>query len=76
MSKTNVPRYLSNANGRTKRVNLPVLEMLIERSEQFSYPRKHLFRFSKSGFTKGYAEKAKELGNVSLVTYEEIDAER
>ena len=46
--------------------------MLIERSELFPYKNKHFFLFSKSGFTKGCAEKAKELGNVTLVTYGEI----
>ena len=55
-----------------EKVDLPVLETLIERSELFPYPHKHLFLFSKSGFTKGCVEKAKELGNVSLVTYAEI----
>ena len=28
--------------------------------------------FSKTGFTKGCTDKAEELGNVILVTYEEI----
>ena len=56
----------------TEKVDLAVLEMLIERSKLFPYQNKHFFLFSKSGFTKGCAEKAKELGNVSLVTYGEI----
>ncbi|MBQ5487251.1 MAG: ATP-binding protein [Clostridia bacterium] len=56
----------------TEKVDLAVLETLIERSELFPYKNKHFFLFSKSGFTKGCAEKAKELGNVSLVSYGEI----
>ena len=56
----------------TEKVDLAVLETLIARSELFQYKNKHFFLFSKSGFTKGCAEKAKELGNVSLVTYGEI----
>ena len=56
----------------TEKVDLAVLETLIARSELFPYKNKHFFLFSKSGFTKGCVEKAKELGNVSLVTYEEI----
>ena len=56
----------------TEKVDLAVLETLIARSELFPYKNKHFFLFSKSGFTKGCAEKAKELGNVSLVTYGEI----
>ena len=55
-----------------EKVDLPILETLIERSELFPYPHKHLFLFSKSGFTRGCTERAKELGNVSLVTYAEI----
>jgi len=56
----------------TEKVDLAVLETLIARSELFPYKNKHFFLFSKSGFTKGCAEKAKEHGNVSLVTYGEI----
>ena len=55
-----------------EKVDLAVLETLVERSELFPYSKKHFFLFSKSGFTKGCEEKAKELGNVSLVTYESI----
>ena len=36
------------------------------------FKNKHFFLFSKSGFTKGCVEKAKELGNVSLIEYREI----
>ena len=56
----------------TEKVDLAVLETLISRSELFPYKNKHFFLFSKSGFTKGCAEKVKEFGNVTLVTYEEI----
>ncbi len=55
-----------------EKIDLSVLEMLVERSNLFSYEKKHFFLFSKSGFTKGCADKGKELGNVSLVTYAEI----
>ena len=55
-----------------EKVDLSVLEKLIERSELFTYKKKHFFLFSKSGFTKGCAEKAKSLGNVSLITYGDI----
>ena len=56
----------------SEKVDLAVLETLISRSELFPYKNKHFFLFSKSGFTKGCAEKVKEFGNVTLVTYEEI----
>ena len=54
---------------RNEKVDLDVLETLLERSEVFSYRKKHYYLFSKSGFTKGCEEKAKELGNVTLVWY-------
>ena len=55
-----------------EKVDLGVLETLIERSTLFAYQKKHFFLFSKSGFTKGCVEKAKEMGSVSLITYSDI----
>lgn len=54
---------------RNEKVDLDVLETLLERSEVFSYRKKHYYLFSKSGFTKGCEEKAVELGNITLVWY-------
>lgn len=52
-----------------EKVDLGVLETLMERSNIFSYKTKYFYLFSKSGFTKGCTDKAKELGNVfSLIT--------
>lgn len=55
-----------------EKVDLGVLETLVQRSKLFPYQRVHLYLFSKSGFTKGCLDKAEELGNVTLVTYEDI----
>lgn len=55
-----------------EKVDLGVLETLVQRSKLFPYQRVHLYLFSKSGFTKGCMDKAEELGNVTLVTYEDI----
>ena len=55
-----------------EQVDLGVLERLIHRSHLFSYTRAHYFLFSKSGFTKGCIERANELGNVALVSYEDM----
>ena len=55
-----------------ERVDLGVLETLVQRSKLFPYQRVHLYLFSKSGFTKGCMDKAEELGNVTLVTYQDI----
>ena len=54
-----------------EKVDLNVLETLVERSNIFSYKKKHFFLFSKAGFTKGCMEKAKEMGDVWLVSYQE-----
>lgn len=57
-----------------EKVDLGVLETLIERSRLFSYAKVHLYLFSKSGFTKGCIDRAAELGNVTLVGFEDIIA--
>lgn len=51
------------------KIDLGVLETLVERSSLFSFGKTHFYLFSKSGFTKGCIDKAAELGNVSLVSY-------
>ena len=57
---------------RNEKVDLDILETLIERSKLFSYKKVHYYLFSKSGFTEGCIGKAKELGSVSLVSYRDI----
>lgn len=55
-----------------EKVDLNILEMLIERGNLFAYPNKYYYLFSKTGFTKGCMDKATQLGNVTLVTYNDI----
>lgn len=55
-----------------EKVDLGVLETLVHRSRLFSYSKVYYFLFSKSGFTKGCMERAGELGNVTLVSYEDM----
>ncbi len=55
-----------------EKVDLDVLETLVERSRAFSYRKAYYYLFSKSGFTKGCMDKAKEMGNVTMVGYEDI----
>lgn len=55
-----------------EKVDLGVLETLMERSNIFSYKTKYFYLFSKSGFTKGCTDKAKELGNVFFINYDEM----
>lgn len=55
-----------------EKVDTGVLETLVKRSQLFHYKNTRLYLFSKSGFTKGCMDVANRLGNVALVTYEDI----
>ena len=55
-----------------EKVGLGVLETLVERSNIFSCKKKHFYLFAKTGFTKGCIDRATEMGNVTLVTYEDM----
>ena len=55
-----------------EKVDLRVLETLAERSNLFNYKKKHFYIFAKTGFTTGCIDRAAEMGNVTLVTYEEM----
>ena len=55
-----------------EKVDLGVLQTLVERSKMFNYKQKHFYIFAKTGFTKGCIDKANEMGNVTLISYDEI----
>lgn len=55
-----------------EKVDLGVLETLIKRSRLFSYQKVHYYLFAKAGFTKGCMDKAAEIGNVTLIRYQDI----
>ncbi|NLY47410.1 MAG: restriction endonuclease [Clostridiales bacterium] len=55
-----------------EKVDSPVLHALIRRSRLFSYEKKYYYIFAKNGFTSDCRKSAEELGNVILVSYEEI----
>lgn len=57
---------------RNENVDLDVLEKLVDRSMLFRYSKMHYYLFSKTGFTKGCIEKAEKMGNVTLVSYQDI----
>lgn len=57
---------------RNEKMDSDVLETLIRRSKLFRYTKVHYYLFSKSGFSKGCVERAKEMGNVTLVSYADI----
>ena len=55
-----------------EKVDLGVLESLVEKSKLFHFEKKHYYLFAKNGFKKGCVEKANEMGNVTLVSYEDM----
>lgn len=55
-----------------EKVDVGVLDKLLERSRLFSYANVHLYLFAKAGFTKGCVEKAALIEHVYLVTYADI----
>ena len=55
-----------------EKVDLGVLETLIKRSRLFPYMNAYFYLFSRSGFTKGCADEAHRLGNVTLVSYADM----
>ena len=58
---------------RNENTDVSVLETLVDRSKLFpQYKNKHFILFSKSGFTQGCMDKAKKMGNVKLVGYEDM----
>ena len=59
---------------KNEKVDTGVLETLVERSGLFHYNKKHYYLFSKSGFTQGCVELAQKMGNVTLVSYEQMMA--
>ena len=57
---------------RNEKVDLDILETLMERSQLFHYKKVYYYLFSKSGFTDRCMDKAKEMGNVTLVSYADM----
>lgn len=57
---------------RNEKVDVGILENLISRGELFNHKKKYYYIFSKSGFTKGCADKAKDMVNVKLVEYADM----
>lgn len=51
------------------KVDLGKLKTLVEGNSLFLFEETHFYLFSKSGFAKGWIDKAADVGNVSLVSY-------
>lgn len=57
---------------RNERVDVNILDSLIEKSKLFYHTNKYFYLFSKSGFTQGCIEQAAKRGNVMLICYDEM----
>lgn len=55
-----------------EKVDLNILETLLKRSQLFHYKQVYLYLFAKSGFTKACTDRADEMGNVFLISYEDM----
>lgn len=55
-----------------EKIDIQVLDLIVSRSKLFHYTDTYYFVFSKSGFTKACIEKSRIMGNVSLVTFNEM----
>ncbi len=55
-----------------EKVDLGILEGLVEKSAVLCYQNRSYYLFAKTGFTKGCIDKANEMGNVTLISYEEM----
>ena len=54
------------------KVDVSVLDTLIEQSKPFHYKNTQLCIFAKTGFTKICIEKSNELSNIFLLTYKDV----
>lgn len=52
-----------------EKIGLDVLDTLVKRSGLFPCRKKCFYLFARSGFTKGCIDKAKAMGNVTLIRY-------
>ena len=57
---------------RHEKTDQHVLEDLVRKSQLFPHPHKELWLFSRSGFTRGCAERSAALGNVHLVAFADM----
>ncbi len=55
-----------------EKIGLDVLDTLVKRSGLFPYRKKYFYLFARSGFTKGCIDKAKAMGNVTLIRYGDV----
>ncbi len=55
-----------------EKVDTSVLNALVEKSRLFHHSNVHFYLFAKTGFSNGCEDKSNELGNVKLVSFEDM----
>lgn len=55
-----------------EKIDVGILETLVKRSQMFHYKETQVYLFAKRGFTKGCVDTAGKMGNVILVSYQDI----
>ncbi len=55
-----------------EKVDVGVMENLIAKAQLFHHPNKYYYFFAKKGFTQGCMDKAEEMKNVALVSYDDM----
>ncbi len=63
---------LAECKWTNEKVDKGVVEKLMERSNLFHHKEKHLYVFSKNGFTQGCLEKAASDSNIHLLSFDEM----
>lgn len=63
---------LAECKWTNEKVDVGVLDSLLYKAALFNYSEVHCYLFSKTGFTTGCIEKAKQMSNVHLVKYSQI----
>ena len=64
--------FLGECKWTNEKVGIGVLKLLEERSKLFKYDNIHLYLFSRSGFTEGCVTASREMGTVTLISFDEI----
>lgn len=54
------------------KIDINILEKLIEKSKLFPHENKHYYLFAKSDFTEACKELAEDMGNVTLIKYSDM----
>jgi len=54
------------------KVDMEILETLIERSKLLPYKKNHFFLFAKSCFTKGCIDRAAQIEDVNLISFRDM----